>query len=124
MRKRLQILKVDDNRYSYASDGTAGGEWTITILNNYETDIVGADYSIVLTSSINSKKKVVIEGKDIYKGTSEIFNSPFINLNFYEGRYKYIDPNVSVEFKLSPTELLNKYYQPTGNEYKQYIQLK
>lgn len=125
-RKNLRITKVWDNRYEYASDYTGGGEWFITVKNDCDFDIAGSDYKVIVASTSPSRKVVTLDGKDLFSGSQETFKTGFLNPEFSSNPYEVIsyDPKIRLEIKLSPAELLGKYYNPKGDEYENYLKTK
>ena len=126
-KEKFRIKKVTDNRSDYASDWTGGGEWFVTIANDLDIDVSGADYQVVISSPVQKDKKEIIDGRNIYASSQETLKSNYLEDTFYIGFGEYIDPKnpkVRLEFMLSDFDILNKYFVPKGDEYSNYLKQK
>ena len=126
-KEKFRIKKVTDNRSDYASDWTGGGEWFVTIANDLDIDVSGADYQVVISSPVLQDKKEIIDGRNIYASSQETLKSNYLEDTFYIGFGEYIDPKnpkVRLEFMLSDFDILNKYFVPKGDEYSNYLKQK
>jgi len=126
-KEKFRIKKVYDNRSDYASDWTGGGEWFVTIGNDLDIDVSGADYQVVISSPVQQDEKEILEGKDVYAGSQETLKSNHIEDTFYVDYSESIDskdPKIKLEFILSDIDILNKYFVPKGDEYSNYLKQK
>jgi hypothetical protein len=120
--EQFNISFVTDNRYKYGSDLSGGGDWTITIQNRTNYDVMGADYQIKVVSQIRKSLSRVLEGKDVY-ANSEAQITTFLDGSWYFYYNLYDvgpDPLFTIEWNKPLVETLCQYYTPTGNEYQNY----
>ena len=100
------------------AEGTVGA----TVVNNSPYAISGDDYVVVfrfvsIYAGMAEEHSLHKEpGKDVGPNSSVMVTTGFGLHNFPESAY--------VDAKISHQELFNKYYKPTGNEYKEYTSKK
>lgn len=118
LKKQIVIAGISDNRTDYASDWTYGGDFFVSVKNNSQYDINAEDYQVTVYSRIRKKSRVYTS-KDIYAGSSVTLDGIFLE---YEDYYNWdVEPSFSITLKMTDAEALAKYYVPTGNEYKNYL---
>jgi len=111
---------------------------TFSVQNNMDKDLDGSDYNVVATitedsfmsgpmgiqESPTTSKRQVLKGVNLPKGgstkmsvkTHSIIHTQYGDVSTFK--------NARVEFTLSPEKLVEKYYTPTGDEYKAYLENK
>ncbi|MBR4919696.1 MAG: hypothetical protein IKZ62_00025 [Prevotella sp.] len=121
LRSNVYIDKISNNREEFCSDGTAPSDWFITVVNNLNKDVIGEIYEIEIISHVRNNLVKKLKGEDIFSGASvqlQTHLESFWYFSIENGDLE--DPAFELHFKVDNLKIVSKYYQPRGNEYKEF----
>ena len=105
--------------YQPGNYGTEVGTYGVTVINNMDVDFKGQDYKLIVkfySPRVDEYWTATYDGEDIPAHGSAIIP---VECGFYDqSEQEYVNT------VLTPEQLFDKYYQPTGNEYNEYLKEK
>lgn len=122
--KFSKMLSIQGKANGVANMGEFGYQsyinWTATVVNKSDKTIMGQDYTVTfpfIDPWTFSTFPITVNGKDIAaNGTASVS---------CKNDYRVLDMKTPyIRIKLSDEALFEKYFQPTGNEYEEYLSSK